>query len=431
MSSSDLKLKVKTNRKHYLFVKNVFEIIGTNYQLTLDDRCRFPEVYVTDKEVKYSKKRFTRAYRTFSEKDKSSRKVIPVVNQFIDHLHGAIKWLCMEQRVAFIQKWYWPKKAEFVAAVTHDIDETKPSILQSFHILRFLLKRKRFAKLVRFLFSSKSWDVNKILEIDDTLGIKASFFILVNQLKEKDAKKIIEEIVKRGHEVCLHGEFSRYKKEPKTLHEDLALMNSKSEICGFRSHYFKFEVPLLWEILERTRTMKYDSSLFCPENPGFRNGLAFPFYPNDLSHILEFPPAFMDASFFSARKNLEDLDGAKKILKLLIENVRKHHGLLVLLWHNDKLIERSCYPEVLPFFRKTIEELRKEKAYFMRLIEIYEWWKQREKTKIIIKKCGKRFRLRVSSLRNLYIRVFLPRVNIMSKKREVWLDASKGIDTTL
>jgi hypothetical protein len=104
-----------------------------------------------------------------------------------------------------------------------------------------------------------------------------------------------------------------------------------------RQHFLRFEVPDTWNMLEK-RGIAIDSSLYYTDLPGFRTGCCTEFSCFDIFHrnkmkIKERSLCFMDTSLFHGQWNLNI--PAQQYVSNLIEQVEKHGGDFVLLWHNS------------------------------------------------------------------------------------------------
>jgi hypothetical protein len=79
-----------------------------------------------------------------------------------------------------------------------------------------------------------------------------------------------------------------------------------------------------------------------PEEPGFRAGIARPYFFYDVSQELQtnlriLPFHVMDVTLYQYKKL--DPAASKEIIVKLINETRKVGGLFVSLWHNTSLLE--------------------------------------------------------------------------------------------
>ncbi len=115
------------------------------------------------------------------------------------------------------------------------------------------------------------------------------------------------------------------------------------EIVMSRFHFLRLIFPLSYQLLIKAGITE-DYSLGYADEPGFRAGIARPFYFYDLIRDVEtnlriVPFQVMDATL-SEYKNLDP--AAAKILMLeLIAETKKVGGLFISIWHNTSLLENA------------------------------------------------------------------------------------------
>ena len=134
--------------------------------------------------------------------------------------------------------------------------------------------------------------------MENELGVKSTFFFLnesgkvnlfdtstwnlhgrLHDIKDPKVVKIIKKLHSGGWEIGLHGSFYSYnnlemlRKEKKLLEE---VLNDK--VVGTRQHHLNLSIPETWKYHEKIG-LKYDTSLGCKEDVGFKWGTCFPFYP--------------------------------------------------------------------------------------------------------------------------------------------------------
>jgi hypothetical protein len=102
-----------------------------------------------------------------------------------------------------------------------------------------------------------------------------------------------------------------------------------------------------------------DFSMGYPEEPGFRAGIARPFFfynlADDIQTNLTIVPFQVMDGTLNDYKNL-DTDSSMKVILNLITETRKVGGLFVSIWHNTTLLDNEdCkrWREVFEFMIKT------------------------------------------------------------------------------
>lgn len=119
------------------------------------------------------------------------------------------------------------------------------------------------------------------------------------------------------------------------------------DIIISRFHYIRFFIPqslrdiLIAGILE-------DYSMGYPEEPGFRAGIARPYYFFDVSEDTQtnlkiIPFQVMDATLYNYKKL--DPVASKNVILKLIDETRKVGGLFVSIWHNTSLLDNRDWQD--------------------------------------------------------------------------------------
>ncbi len=127
-----------------------------------------------------------------------------------------------------------------------------------------------------------------------------------------------------------------------------------------RFHYVRLKFPESYRNLISAGITR-DHSMGYPEEPGFRAGIAEPYYFYDLlsektTNLLIFPFQIMDATL-TDYKNMEP-DSAFKLIKDMADRVRYCGGLFQIIWHNTTLAEGEKCEEWKTVFEKTLNFLK-------------------------------------------------------------------------
>ncbi|MBN2281892.1 MAG: polysaccharide deacetylase family protein [Candidatus Marinimicrobia bacterium] len=266
---------------------------------------------------------------------------IPVVNYYFDILAEAI----IKTGITGISL----RNEKMQTLVTHDIDECMTGwgynafwYLKNFQVLKSLemVLRKVFHKDIWFNF-------DKIMEIEEKMGISATYFFLPSNkktgniknadynIKSKKIEMTINDLIRKGHEIGIHGSFGTGLNNQRFETE---ILEFDHEINGGRFHYLAINLPKTFEILEQSG-LKYDSSMGFARFIGFRNGYCYPYYPYNITldipfKFLEFPLMIMDITLENEQYMNCAVDTALDAVIPLIEEVGKFNGTLNLLWHN-------------------------------------------------------------------------------------------------
>jgi hypothetical protein len=91
-----------------------------------------------------------------------------------------------------------------------------------------------------------------------------------------------------------------------------------------------------------------DHSMGYPDEPGFRAGIARPYYfynvaDDVLTNFKITPFQIMDGTLYDYKKL--DPSGAKEIIVKYIDDIRKVGGLFVSIWHNTSLLDNKEWKE--------------------------------------------------------------------------------------
>jgi hypothetical protein len=133
-----------------------------------------------------------------------------------------------------------------------------------------------------------------------------------------------------------HGSFSM-------LEQELTRLKSITgkEIDTSRFHYIRLNFPSSYRDLIKAG-IREDYSMGFPDEPGFRAGIARPFYFYDVTEDRQtdlwiVPFQVMDATLYQYKKF--DPQASKEVIINLIDQVRRVGGQFVSLWHNTSLLE--------------------------------------------------------------------------------------------
>ena len=131
----------------------------------------------------------------------------------------------------------------------------------------------------------------------------------------------------------------------------------KREINISRFHYIRLFMPISYSYIIKAGITE-DYSMGYPEEPGFRAGIARPYYFYDISEDQQtslkiIPFQVMDSTLYKYKNH--DPAALREIILGLINETRKAGGTFVSIWHNTSLIEspdRKGWREVFEFMLK-------------------------------------------------------------------------------
>lgn len=220
----------------------------------------------------------------------------------------------------------------------------------------------------------------RILEIAEQNEMRGTVFILADGSRYSIDALLLAEWVRRaarsGFELGLHGGFSTSTDEEKLRQQKTRLEQAlqTGEIVSNRQHYLSARYPETWRNLQAAG-IRYDSSAGYRHSVGFRCGICHPFHPFDVQEgrvldILEIPLIAMDTSMFGHA----EFSTSEAMLELenLIEQTRRFHGVLTVLWHHNSLY-RDEFPTIADVYERFVGNIRQQASSYT-LRELAERW---------------------------------------------------------
>lgn len=324
----------------------------------------------------------------------------PLVDALESEFFRLMMHACRETKTPLLKKAFWPK-GRFAVCLTHDVDE----IRKTYQYLTRFLRNLRRLEVKNALYHLKSfftdkihgrnpyWTFEEIMELEDKLGVRSTFFFLketarVNPLKPStwkhyarrynfsEVEEVIQKLSSSGWEVGLHGSYNSFTSEEMLEEEKISLEKVlRKKVKGIRQHHLNLKFPDTWIFQEKVG-LEYDTSLGFKEKIGFRWYTCFPFFPltdKGTLSIIEIPLAIMDICLIPEKDWKKCVD--------VVEEVERYGGVLTLLWHHTVFNEEE-YPSWKRFYAKLIKFAAKKDAWITNGIEIANWWKKRDRTKI-------------------------------------------------
>lgn len=277
------------------------------------------------------------------------------VDSSIDSLMEQLLLLCLKAngvpRIPFI--WFWPDGASSAAIMTHDV-ETQ-------------LGRDFCARL---------------MDIDDSFGIKASFQIIPEERYEV-SPQFLEAIRTRGFEVVVHdlnhdGHLYSDKKEFLKRAAKINAYGRSYAADGFRAGVL-YRKQLWFDALD----FSYDMSVPNVAHLDPQRGGCCTVMPYFLGKILEIPvTTTQDYTLFHILNDYS-IDLWKRQIAMIMEK----HGLISFVIHPDYILEqreRQVYEALL----EHLASLRQETDVWIATPgEVNRWWRDRAQLKLV-ENCG-------------------------------------------
>jgi peptidoglycan/xylan/chitin deacetylase (PgdA/CDA1 family) len=269
----------------------------------------------------------------------------------------------------------WPDEKPFGIWLSHDVDKVK----KTFQYITQFFKQKRFYHLISMFYRENPyWTFDRIMKIEESLGVRSTFFFLHETKKFKlsepssfktsvgyydinmpKLKEVIRKLDTGGWEIGLHGSFDSYKdkallkKEKEILEKILG-----KEVVGCRQHYLNLDIPKTWKF-QRELGFQYDASFGESCSVGYREDKWYPFKPFK-GRFIVLPLNIMDGPLFSTSNDIDD--AYQKALQIM-GIAEKKGTMLSILWHTNRMNSNE-YPGQAEIYKKLIIEGQRRGAHF-------------------------------------------------------------------
>lgn len=222
----------------------------------------------------------------------------------------------------------WPGDAPFAAWASHDVDWFWLPRIRLYEARRHLQNRSLLGAARMVLGRDRS-RLERVADLDESLGIRSTFFLMANEYGLSSS--VLEDLVRRGFEVGLHGSYRSYLDRSLLVDEKRCLSDLGVDVRGVRQHFLRFDYPGTWAA--QSGIFDYDSTYGWIDQIGYRSSCCTPFVVPRLQspRLLEIPLAVQDVTVFE----IAPVDFAS--LKSLVNVVAARGGLFSYLWHNGSL----------------------------------------------------------------------------------------------
>jgi peptidoglycan/xylan/chitin deacetylase (PgdA/CDA1 family) len=285
----------------------------------------------------------------------------------------------------------------FALALSHDVDRVAKQWQFGYYLLKAAINRQpdqlrlhlqSWVALVRG--DDPYWNFERIMTLEDDLGVRSTFFFLHEQgkinllkprsltlflgryhLNDERIKQAICELHTGRWEIGVHGSYNSYQDESLLKREKEQLEALVGEpVRGIRQHYLNLDIPETWQRQAQAGFI-YDSSLGYTDCVGFRWHAVHPFYPKDPRTgerlpVLQLPMAIMDGTL------MQTADPWREALAL-IDQVEQQEGVLTINWH-QRAFNPWEYRERQEIYIRIIEECQRRGAWIASLGEVAERW---------------------------------------------------------
>ena len=266
---------------------------------------------------------------------------------------------------------------EFYVCLSHDVDR----VAKTFQFVTHFLRHIKGGDFQAALYQMKSlsqrrhyWCFEKLMEIEDKLGVRSTFFFLNEtypfrpwklaswrlglgyyDLFEPNVQKVIKILDEYGWEIGLHGSYLSFQ-NVELLKKEKADLESivGHSVHGIRQHYLNLD-HYTWA-RQAEAGFLYDASFGFTDDIGFKENRYQPFMPLANQRFYVMPLAIMDGCVIRKKNPMAD---ALKVIDL----ARDEGACLVLNWHQERFNENE-FPGWKDLYVRLIEECRVRGAQF-------------------------------------------------------------------
>lgn len=269
----------------------------------------------------------------------------PVVNEYVEMLWNMLK------RIGYTGD---RKLRKYELILTHDIDFLQYPKCKYFRTLVGDIAKRwslGMAKTrIKYLLFEDPFDrYDWLMTQSENIGVKSHFYFMSSFLisplydtmyyiNESKFKKVISDIVSRGHVMGFHPGYYSYIDPDVWQNEKASLERMINQsVSEGRQHYLKVKIPETLNIWNENN-MLIDSSLGYADREGFRCGTGdeFPVYDflnQKQMRLRERPLIVMEGTLCGARNY--SIEQSLIVCRYYIEISKKYNSQLTLLFHNS------------------------------------------------------------------------------------------------
>ncbi len=329
----------------------------------------------------------------------------PGVSFHFNLIENAVRYLYRKTGTPLLHIPRWPESAPLTIFLSHDIDVvrkwTRKRIAYEFMLSLRDLARFRGGRLRSTMASLRDslqgrdpyWNFDQLLFMESGNGFRSTWFWApfgeeyetrendydpVYHRKSSEITAMIRRLMDNDCEVAFHGTREAFR-DLKVFRRQMESFESRMgfKFAGVRHHYLMFRHGQTLEAASEAG-MLYDATLGFSDRPGYRNGIAAPFFPFPVSHpagrMVEIPLHFMDTMFVHSG------DGDEADIRRITESylfAKAAGGMFSVLIHPGNM-DPSEIPALSRFYHSFLNRCRLDRARSMTAVELAEWWLARE-----------------------------------------------------
>jgi polysaccharide deacetylase len=245
-------------------------------------------------------------------------------------------------------------KHSFSIIPSHDVDFLTYPIVKSLRtavgdVMRGWHVRRAWGRINNLLFRHPYNTFSWLMDLSESFNLQSRFYFMaalpnahlrdtVFYLRHPLFKKVVNEIITRGHVVGFHPGYDTFC-SPSLWNKE---KNMLEQSCGCtvyegRQHFLRMNVPTTLRIWNNNE-MLIDSTLGYADEEGYRCGTGrdfpiFDFLERKETALRERPLIVMDGTLHNYRKY--NMEQAQRVLRHYVDMSRKYQSPLTLLFHNS------------------------------------------------------------------------------------------------
>ena len=209
---------------------------------------------------------------------------------------------------------------------------------------------------------------DEIMDLSESIGVRSAFYFkaavkgeydYTYNIFDKRVVAIMNNIVRRGHEVGIHPSKNTFR-NPDHFRLEVERMRSIGfSVNGGRQHFLLYDLPYTLRTWSENGLL-YDAGLGFAFRAGFRCGTSheynyFDFLKREVLPIKIRPLICMEGALFDYQKERSMPDIEREIIDL-VDKVHRYNGCFVFLWHNDRFYRPESLKTV-PIYRNVLTYL--------------------------------------------------------------------------
>ncbi len=365
----------------------------------------------------------------------------PAVSLHFNLIENAIRAVYRKLGLPLLSIPRWPSAAPLTLFLSHDVDAVKKWTAKrtAYEILRSLwelvkFRGRPFISTIESLYDAMRshdpyWNFDDLLFFEESNGFNSTWFFApfggefqhransidpVYHRKPSEINAMMRKIVENGCEIALHGIRDAYL-EADDLRRQLDSFETRLgfKLHGVRHHYLMFRHGATLETAAEAG-LEYDTTLGFSRKPGFRNGMAAPFFMHPVNHpaggIIEIPLHVMDTVF------LDEMQSSETIKRRIIESylyAKAAGGMFGMLVHPGNM-DPADFPELRNFYHSFLPRCKLDDAVSMTGREISDWWSAREEVLRAMEYSDNSWRIQgVEIPQNMLFNISVPNITSM------------------